>query len=48
MAAAARGAKSLLINTPNNPTGVVYSRKTVEGIIDFVGDEPKVMLAHDF
>ncbi|MEX0349556.1 MAG: pyridoxal phosphate-dependent aminotransferase [Paracoccaceae bacterium] len=30
--AAAEGAKSLLINTPNNPTGVVYSRKTLEGI----------------
>lgn len=28
----AGGAKSLLINTPNNPTGVVYSRKTLDGI----------------
>ena len=26
------GAKSLLINSPNNPTGVVYSRATLEGI----------------
>ncbi|MEP3346247.1 MAG: pyridoxal phosphate-dependent aminotransferase [Litoreibacter sp.] len=26
------GAKSLLVNTPNNPTGVVYSKDTVEGI----------------
>lgn len=25
-------ARSLLINTPNNPTGVVYSRATLEGI----------------
>lgn len=30
--AAAPGARSLLINTPNNPTGVVYSRATLEGI----------------
>jgi arginine:pyruvate transaminase len=30
----AKGAKSLLINTPNNPTGVVYSRATLEGIAD--------------
>ncbi|MGR3292116.1 MAG: pyridoxal phosphate-dependent aminotransferase [Paracoccaceae bacterium] len=28
----APGAKSLLINSPNNPTGVVYSRKTLEDI----------------
>lgn len=32
--AQAKGAKSLLINTPNNPTGTVYSRKTLEGISD--------------
>lgn len=30
--AAAGGASSLLINSPNNPTGVVYSRDTLEGI----------------
>ncbi len=29
---AADGAVSLLINTPNNPTGVVYSPQTLEGI----------------
>ena len=29
IAARAEGAKSLLINSPNNPTGVVYSRKTL-------------------
>ena len=28
----ARGAKSLLINSPNNPTGVVYSKDTLVGI----------------
>jgi arginine:pyruvate transaminase len=27
-----QGAKSLLVNSPNNPTGVVYSRNTLEGI----------------
>ena len=32
--AGVEGAKSLLINTPNNPTGTVYSRATLEGIAD--------------
>lgn len=32
--AAADGAVSLLINSPNNPTGVVYSRETLEGIAE--------------
>ncbi|WP_298256500.1 pyridoxal phosphate-dependent aminotransferase [uncultured Litoreibacter sp.] len=27
-----RDAKTLLVNSPNNPTGVVYSRETMEGI----------------
>ncbi len=30
--AAATGAKSLLINSPNNPTGVIYSAETMNGI----------------
>jgi arginine:pyruvate transaminase len=30
--AVAKGAASLLINSPNNPTGIVYSRATLEGI----------------
>ena len=30
----AEGAASLLINTPNNPTGVVYSRETLSEIAD--------------
>lgn len=30
--AAADGARTLLINSPNNPTGVVYSRTALEGI----------------
>jgi arginine:pyruvate transaminase len=32
IAAAAKSAKSLLINSPNNPTGVIYNRETLEGI----------------
>jgi arginine:pyruvate transaminase len=32
LAEAAKGAKSLMINTPNNPTGVVYGRDTLDGI----------------
>lgn len=40
IAAHAAGAKSLLINSPNNPTGTVYSRETLEGIAD-------VCKAHD-
>ncbi|WP_137700192.1 pyridoxal phosphate-dependent aminotransferase [Marimonas lutisalis] len=30
--AVAEGAATLMINTPNNPTGVVYARETLEGI----------------
>ena len=33
-AAAEGGAASLLINTPNNPTGVIYSRATLDGIAE--------------
>tara|TARA_R110002049_G_scaffold23545_3_gene83403 strand:- start:128579 stop:129772 length:1194 start_codon:yes stop_codon:yes gene_type:complete len=32
--AQAAGAVSLLVNSPNNPTGVVYSRDTLQGIAD--------------
>ncbi|PCH70642.1 MAG: aspartate aminotransferase [Rhodobacteraceae bacterium] len=32
--AVASGARSLLINSPNNPTGVVYGRDTLQGIAD--------------
>jgi arginine:pyruvate transaminase len=31
-AAAAEGARSLLINSPNNPTGAVYAAETLDGI----------------
>ncbi|NOX73357.1 MAG: aminotransferase class I/II-fold pyridoxal phosphate-dependent enzyme [Alphaproteobacteria bacterium] len=32
----AKGARSLLMNSPNNPSGVVYSRETIEMICDVV------------
>jgi len=32
IATVAPGARSILVNTPNNPTGVVYTRETLEGI----------------
>ena len=32
--AAATGARSLMINSPNNPTGVIYSEETLLGIAD--------------
>ena len=32
--AAADGARTLLINSPNNPTGTVYGRTTLEGIAE--------------
>ena len=32
IAAQANGARSLLINSPNNPTGVVYGHETLDGI----------------
>lgn len=32
---AAKDARTLLINSPNNPTGVVYSRDTIEMICEF-------------
>jgi arginine:pyruvate transaminase len=38
LAAAAPTARSLLINSPNNPTGVVYSQATMEGIAQVCRD----------
>ena len=38
IAAEAAGAKSLLINSPNNPTGVVYSEETLTGIANVCKD----------
>lgn len=34
----AAGAKSLLVNSPNNPTGVIYTRETLEGIAQVCRD----------
>jgi len=34
LAAAAPGAKALLVNTPHNPTGAVYTRETLEGVAE--------------
>ncbi len=39
IADAADGATSLLINSPNNPTGVVYGRNTLEGIASVCKDK---------
>lgn len=36
LAAVAGGARSVLINTPNNPTGVLYHRQTLDGIAGVV------------
>lgn len=38
IAAQAKGASSLLINTPNNPTGVIYSKPTLDGIAQVCRD----------
>ncbi len=40
LAQQAKGARSLLINTPNNPTGAVYTRETLEGVA-------RVCIEHD-
>ena len=37
IAALAPGARTLLINTPNNPTGTIYGRETLDGIARAVG-----------
>jgi arginine:pyruvate transaminase len=36
---AAKGAKCLLINTPNNPTGVIYTDDTLHGLAEICRDE---------
>jgi arginine:pyruvate transaminase len=38
IASVAAGAKSLLVNSPNNPTGVIYTRETLEGIAQVCRD----------
>ena len=39
--------KALIINTPNNPTGAVYSRKTLEKLAVFVERHDLIVLADD-
>lgn len=39
LARAAVGARSLLINTPNNPSGAVYTAETMNGIADICRDQ---------
>ena len=45
--AEAKGAKSLLINTPNNPTGVVYDRATLEGIAKVCIDQDITLISDE-
>ncbi len=45
--AVADGAKSLLINSPNNPTGVVYSRKTLDGIAQVCRDHDLMLISDE-
>lgn len=49
IAAAAKqtNAASLLVNSPNNPTGVVYSRKTLEGIAQVCRDHDMWLISDE-
>ncbi len=47
LAKAAKGARSLLINSPNNPTGVIYSRATLEGIAKICQDEDMLLISDE-
>lgn len=44
---AAPPAKSLLVNTPNNPTGVVYTQQTVEMICDFAAERDMWLISDE-
>jgi len=39
--------KALVIINPNNPTGAVYSRKTIEGMVDIAGEYKLPIIADD-
>lgn len=41
------GIKLLVINSPHNPTGAVFSRATVEGIVDLVSEFGTLVLADE-
>lgn len=47
ISAVAQGARSLLINSPNNPTGVVYSRETLEGIAGVTRDHGITLISDE-
>lgn len=47
IAAKAAGAKSLLINSPNNPTGIVYSRETLSGIAQACLDNDLMLISDE-
>jgi alanine-synthesizing transaminase len=39
--------KSILVINPNNPTGAVYSRKTLQGIVDIAGEHKLSIISDD-
>ncbi len=39
--------KALLVINPNNPTGAVYSRKTIQGILDIAGEHKLPVISDD-
>lgn len=39
--------KAILVINPNNPTGKVYSRKTIEGIVDIAGEHGLPIISDD-
>jgi len=39
--------KAILVINPNNPTGAVYSRKTLQGIIDIAGEAKLPIISDD-
>ncbi len=47
IAAKADGATSLLINSPNNPTGVIYSRDTLSGIAEVAQDHDMWLISDE-
>ncbi len=47
IAAKAEGAKSLLINSPNNPTGVIYSEATMAGIARVMQDQDMWLISDE-
>ncbi|MFN7991664.1 MAG: aminotransferase class I/II-fold pyridoxal phosphate-dependent enzyme [Candidatus Micrarchaeia archaeon] len=42
-----RYTKAILVINPNNPTGAVYSRKTLEGILDIAGEHKLPVISDD-